>query len=573
MIRAVDLFAGAGGASTGLLQAATKRQRSVSLVAVNHWPIAVETHTRNHPEVQHFCAPVETLDPRVAVPGGKLDVLIAAPECTHHSTARGGKPINDQSRASAWHILRWLELLSVEHVVIENVPEFQTWGPIGKTGRPLKLRKGETFRAFIAALESYGYRVEWKVLNAADYGAATTRRRLFILARRGRVAPAWPAQTHSKLGGRSLFGSTRKWRAAREVIDWSLPSQSIFARKRPLKPATMRRILEGLRRFGGPALEPFLVVLRQHMAGRPLDEPLPALTAGGQHIGVAEPVLVQLTHGGRTRSVDEPMPTVTTANRGEVGVAEPFIVPFLSERDGQEPRVRSVDDPLQTLTTQNPIGLCQPFLVQPAHGSGGGRGDSGRVHSVDQPIGTIPACNRFAVVEPFVLQQQSGGVARLVTEPAPTIAAKGAVALVEPFIFANRTNNAPKSLDEPVPALCTGEHIAVVEPFLTRYYGSGSGLTPKSLEEPLDTVTARDRFGLVQPVVNGYALDIRFRMLQPHELAAAMSFPSSYVFTGTKGDQIRQIGNAIDCRMAEALCGAILDTVARPVVGKRRATA
>lgn len=134
MILAADLFAGAGGMSTGLMSAATARGESVNLVAVNHWPTAVETHTKNHPQVRHYCAPVETLDPRVAIPGGKLDLLIAAPECTHHSTARGGKPINDQSRASAWHILRWVELIRVETVLIENVPEFQTWGPLGVKG-------------------------------------------------------------------------------------------------------------------------------------------------------------------------------------------------------------------------------------------------------------------------------------------------------------------------------------------------------------------------------------------------------------------------------------------------------
>jgi DNA (cytosine-5)-methyltransferase 1 len=557
VIRAVDLFAGAGGCSTGLLQAATRRRESVDLVAVNHWPIAVETHTRNHPEARHFCAPVETLDPRVAVPGGKLDILIAAPECTHHSTARGGKPINDQSRASAWHILRWLELLSVEHVLIENVPEFQTWGPIGKTGRPLKHQKGETFRAFIAALESYGYRVECKVLNAADYGAATTRRRLFIVARRGKVAPSWPAPTHSKTGAPTLFGGSRKWRAAREIIDWSLPSQSIFTRARPLKPATMRRILEGLRRFGGAELEPFLVILRQHMAGRSLDGPLPALTAEGTHVGLAQPVIVKVTHGDRKRerSVDEPLPTITAANRGELGVAEPFLIPYHAERAGQSPRTHDVNAPLPVVPTSPVFGLVEPFIVTP----GGPNLRGGR--SVADPLATVCGGDRFAIVEPFVLQQQSGGVARTVEEPAPTIAAKGAVALVEPFIVPPRHmgDGAVDSVDQPVRTVtaAAGHVFGLAEPFLTKYTSTGQAY---SVEQPIDTITTRDRFGLVQPVVNGYVLDIKFRMLQPHELAAAMSFPKGYVFTGNKGDAIKQIGNAVDCAMAEALTGAILDT-------------
>lgn len=501
MIRVADLFAGAGGMSTGCLLAAEARGERVELVAVNHWPVSVATHTANHPEARHYCAPVETLDPRVAIPSGKLDLLIAAPECTHHSTARGGKPINDQSRASAWHILRWIELLRVDHVLIENVAEFQTWGPLGTNGRPLKSKRGETFRAFVNALESYGYRVEWKVLNAADFGAATTRKRLFIQARRGK-AVNWPKATHSKTGGQTLFGGTKRWRAAREVIDFTLPSQSIFTRKKPLKPATMRRILEGLRRFGGPALEPFLVVLRNNQSSASVDQPLSTICTSGAHHGIAEPCLVQLTHGIRTRSVEDPMPTIVAGHRGELGIVEPFI-------------------------------------LQPAHGSSGGRGDSGRVHSVDVPLGTQPASNRFALVEPFVLQQQSGGVARPVSEPVPTVATDGAISLVEPF--------------------------------LSKYYGAGEGVS--AIDVPVPTVTTRDRFALVQPVVDGYTLDIRFRMLQPAELAGAMSFPKSYVFTGNKGDQIRQIGNAVDCSMSRALCGAILDARGKAAPRGRKAVA
>lgn len=308
MISAVDLFAGAGGASTGLIEAATARGERVQLTAVNHWPTAVATHTENHPEARHYCTPIEALDPRDAVPKGKLDLLVAAPECTHHSTARGGKPINDQSRAGAWQILRWLDLLHVEHVLIENVPEFRTWGPLGKNSRPIKAKKGETFRAFIAALESYGYNVEYRVLNAADYGAATTRRRLFIQARKGRKPINWPEATHSKTGSPTLFGGMKKWRAAREVIDWSLESQSIFNRKKPLAPATMRRILEGLRRYGGEQLQPFLVILRNHMDGKPIDGPLPSIAANGQHMAIAEPVIIPPGNfNAAARPVDAPL--------------------------------------------------------------------------------------------------------------------------------------------------------------------------------------------------------------------------------------------------------------------------
>lgn len=533
MIRVADLFAGAGGMSTGCLKAAEARGEQVELVAVNHWPISVATHTVNHPEARHYCAPVETLDPRVAIPSGKLDILIAAPECTHHSTARGGKPINDQSRASAWHILRWIELLRVETVLIENVSEFQTWGPLGVNHRPLKSKRGEIFRAFIQAIERYGYRVEFKVLNAADYGAATTRRRLFIIAKRGAKSINWPVQTHSKTGANTLFAKTKKWRAAREVIDWSLPSQSIFKRKRPLKPATMRRIFEGLRRFGGKELEPFLV---------------------------------QLTHGGRTYSADAPMPTVTTASRGEIGVVQPYIV---TQRNNNAPK--SLNDPIPALCTGGHIALAQPFLI-PFYGENGQQAP--RTHAVDEPVPTIPTDPKFGVVQPFVLQQQSGGVPRSVSDPAPTIAAGGAISLVEPFLMptGGRAVGRADSVDQPVRTLtaAAGHTVGLVEPFLTEYYGNGGA---QSVDIPVPTVTTRDRFALVQPIVDGYVLDIKFRMLQPHELAGAMSFPKSYVFTGNKGDQIRQIGNAVDCSMSQALCGAILDSRREATPRRRKAVA
>lgn len=537
-LQVADLFAGAGGCTTGCMEAAENRGVRVNVVAVNHWPIAVETHTRNHPAARHFCSSIETLDPRVAVPDGKLDLLIAAPECVFHSTARGGKPIDDQRRASAWHILRWLEMLHVEQVIIENVPEFQHWGPLGKNNKPLKAKRGDIFRAFIAAIEALNYRVEWKVLNAADYGAATTRRRLFVRAARGRKAVIWPEATHSRTGHNTLFGGRRKWRAAREIIDWSLPSQSIFSRKRPLQPATMRRILEGLRRFGGPALEPFLVILRNNATSQTIDAPLSTMTAGGGHHGLVEPVIVKLTHGDRKRerSVDEPLPTITAANRGELGIAEPFIAAYYGDGEGRIPRVLSVDEPLPTATAENRFGVAEPFLV-PFYGERDGQ--SPRSHSVSEPLPVIPASGdgKFGVVEPFVLQQQSGGVPRPVDQPVPTLAADGAVSLVEPF--------------------------------LTKYNRTATGGYPVS--DPLDTVSTHDRFGLVQPVVNGMALDIKFRMLQPHELAAAMGFPKSYVFTGNKGDTIRQIGNAVCCEMARALVGAMLDA-SRPAK-KREAVA
>ena len=416
VLRAADLFCGAGGSSTGLMQIAESLGVRVDLTAVNHWPTAIETHATNHPGARHVCATIDSIDPR-KVTGGALDLLWASPECTHHSTARGGKPISDQSRATAWCVTRWAEALRPKWIIVENVPEFQTWGPLGANDRPLASRKGETFAAWVGALTSLGYRVDCRVLNAADYGAATSRRRLFVVARldggaRGRGPMLWPERTHAPQGTTSLFGTCQPWRAAREIIDWSDEGRSIFGRTRPLAARTLERIAAGARKFWNVDLVPFLI----HME-----------------------------HGGRELGVDRPIPTITTAKGGA-----------------------------------------------------------------------------FGVVQPFLIGQQSGATARPVDQPAPTVSTSGAIALVEPF--------------------------------LVSFYGNGGA---QSVGVPLPTVTTHDRFGLVEPS----ALDIRFRMLRPHELAAAMGFPRGYQFAGTRTDAVRQIGNAVEVHQAAALWAHPVDAV------------
>lgn len=508
-IRAADLFCGAGGASTGFVRACEALGIHYELIAVNHWPVAVDTHSTNHPHVRHLCESVEKIDPREVVPGGRLHLLLAGPECTHFSTARGGRPVNPQSRASAWHILKWAQELYIDTILIENVPEFRTWGPVGVHGRPLKSGKGQTYRAFIEALKSLGYRVEDRILNAADYGDPTTRRRLFIMARRGRHQIVWPTPTHSKTGGATLFGKTKRWRAAREVIDWNVKGKSIFGRKKPLKPATIARILAGLEKFAGHELQPFLVLLRRNMTAKSIDGPLPTLTAGGQHVGLAQPFLMHITHAGRedrSRSLDEPLPTITTAKRGEIGMVESFILP---QHGGGV--LRPAAQPLPTITTDGAIAVIEPFIVDAAFG----RGDhTRRTASLDDPIGTITGSNRFALAQPFLVQTHERRLERvdLVESPMRTITANG------------------------------GRCFGLAEPFLTKYNRTAKGAY--SVDEPIGTISTRDRFGLVQPVIDGYVLDIHFRMLQPHELAAATSFPKSYVFKGTREDVVKQIGNS-----------------------------
>ena len=352
----VDMFCGAGGESTGITRAALQRGLKVSLLAVNHWERAIETHAANHPKADHLCESVQRVDPTRAVKGGKLDLLWASPECTHHSVARGGRPRSDQGRASAWLILKWLSELYVQRVIIENVPEFLSWGPLDSAGRPIKSQKGKTFHAFVASMRSLGYTVDWKILTAADYGDPTTRRRLFIQAVKGRKRIMWPEISHMD-GDANLMGY-KPWIPARDIIDWSIPGTSIFDRKKPLADATIRRIASGINKYWGGYAKPFLAVLYGSSDVRSLDLPLPSVTSSGAHHALVEPVpfISEYYGNGGTEAVAKPLKTVTTKDR--FALVEPFV--FNISHSSARDRTRSIDDPLSTVVTKAEHCLVEP---------------------------------------------------------------------------------------------------------------------------------------------------------------------------------------------------------------------
>lgn len=506
-LKIADLFCGAGGTSTGAIQAARRAGYKVDVTAINHWQVAVATHSTNHPEARHLCTSIDDVNPRTLYRMGELDVLWASPECTHHSRARGGRPMQDQSRATAWCVTRWAEALLPGIIFVENVPEFMDWGPLGTNGRPLITKRGATFRAWVGVLESLGYRVEWRVLCAADYGAPTTRERLFVQAVRGRRRITWPARTHAPAAEierlrreNDLFGlSLQPWRAAREIIDWSMPGRWLDEMPGkpqydglPLSPKTLRRIYAGLKRYG---LKGFIIPSQ--------------------------------TGENRTRGLDKPLQTVTTESRG-IGLVEPYIVPIDHTGNGRI-AVNDIDKPLSTVTTEARHALVCPYLVELRGTSQAQVERSGR--SLQKPLSTITAGGgHHLLVEPHLLPQQSDGRLRPVSEPCPTVATAGAIALVQPY--------------------------------LTKFNGTGGG---RPLDTPLDTVTTKDRFGLVMPTVvldgQTYRVRLRWRMLQPHELAAGQSFPVGYKFAGTKTDAVKQIGNAVPPELAAALLSAHLTTV------------
>ena len=513
-IHAADLFCGAGGTTTGLLQTCDAMRHPACLTAVNHWNLAIDTHTLNHPQVRHINDSLEAIDPRQAIPGGKLHLLVGSPECTHHSRARGGKPRCNQSRATANYIHTWAERLKVDGLLLENVREWQDWGPLNADGKPSKRGKGRFFTAFMEGLEQRGFRLEHKVVNCADHGDPTTRERLFVIGLNERFgrAPRWPDASHGKT-------TATPWNPARDIIDWSLKGESIFTRRKPLAPNTLRRIEAGLRKFAGLS---FVLPLEGYFRGnrpRSLNDPLPTITSRGGGAFV-EPYIVQFDQTGGAggvkggiRSVSQPIGTLVT--KANLALIEPQLVHLRGTHASQlKSSARSLDDPTPTLTTSGAhLGLVE-FLMHATH-HGAHRGE-------------------LALIEAMVLGQQSCAAARPVSHPVPTVSTAGAISLFEPC--------------------------------LVKYYGTGAAT---GVGDPLDTVTTKDRFGLVEGVLmpalwiggGRYILDILFRMLQPHELAAAMSFPPGYRFAGNREQQVKQIGNAVPVRTAAALCRAQLEHI------------
>ena len=468
-VTAVDLFCGAGGLSAGLALACEALDRDVDLAAVNHWERAIETHQQNHPWADHYHTKVEATEPR-AVVDGDVDLITGGPQCTHYSKARGGKPVDEQKRASPWHVLDWVAKLRPEHVLLENVPEFESWGPV-IDGEPT--RNGQFFDAWVGTFRELGYQIGWRTLTAADFGDATTRKRLFVIASRDHQ-PTWPEPTHAD-----------DWRPAAEILDWSEPGESLWARDRPLVQNTMRRIADGIRRFGDEQFQPFADAIAE-------------LTADD----------------------------VSRMQAAAVDVAE--VGEALDQRD-------------------------DPFLV---------RGPA--VEREDEVA--ADGGQRTGLCLPYVLGQHGGSVPRNVDDqPLPTIATKGAIQLVEPESFVLPRNGAYRGIhsnpaydpaERPlhtVTAKNTDGHL--VTPYLVSYHGNDDA---KPVDEPLPTVTTKDRFALVLPECVPWGLDVRYRMLQPRELAAAQGFPESYEFVGNKTEVTEQIGNAVPVHTAYALCRRLL---------------
>ena len=392
----VDCFAGGGGASVGIEQALG---RPVD-IAINHSREAVAMHTANHPRTRHFCQDIRKVDPIQATGGRPVDLLWASPDCTHFSRAKGGKPRSKKIRGLAWVVTRWAKAVRPTVILLENVVEFETWGPLSEDGQPDRERSGETFGEWVSTLEGLGYRVEWRPMTAADYGAPTSRRRLFIIARCDGEPIEWPESTHAP----------DDYVPASSIIDWSIPTPSIFARKRPLAEKTLARIARGIQRYVFESDDPFIVPIGGRMGaasissyygtstGREVSQPLPTITAQSVHQYLMSAFVAPVTHQGdrRVHSLDEPLRTVTGANRGEFALAVPTLIQTgYGERKGQSPRVLDLDKPLGTVVAGGAKhGLAAAFLTKHYTGVTG--------QQLDLPLGTVTAKDHHSLTMAFL---------------------------------------------------------------------------------------------------------------------------------------------------------------------------
>ncbi len=530
----VDNFAGGGGASTGIEMAIG---RSVD-IAINHDPDAIAMHKANHPATRHYCEDVWQVDPVDACRGHPVALAWFSPDCKHFSRAKGGKPVDKNIRGLAWVAIRWAYTVRPRCIMLENVPEIQTWGPLGEDNKPIKERSGETFNGFILALTSgiprdhpafsemclalsiaetspaaealirgLGYSAEWRTLRSCDYGAPTTRTRFYLIARCDGKPIVWAPPTHGPKNSDAVNrGELLPYRTAAECIDWSIPAQSIFEREKPLAENTLRRIARCIQKF----------------------------------------------------VIENP---------------EPFIVPIgYGERIGQAPRVHGIDEPLGTIVTRGKHYIVEPMLMQ-YHGEQSE--DEVRGQSIGEPIMTVDTSNRYALACAHIMKNYAGGytgAGSAADDPLATVTVKDHNSVVTAHIMTMRNHMDGQKADEPLTTVsCSGAHHAEVQAFLVKYYATCSAT---SVNEPLDTVTTKDRFAVVTVHGEKYIItDIRMRMLQPRELFRAQGFPDDYIIDvdadGTpypKSKQVARCGNAVTPPVPAALVRANLPEYCGKVV-------
>ena len=595
----IDNFAGGGGASTGIELALG---RPVD-IAINHDPDAILMHKTNHPYTEHYCESVWEVDPRKATKGRDIGLAWFSPDCKHFSKAKGSKPVDKNIRGLAWIVLKWAGTVRPRVIILENVEEFQTWGPVRK-GKPVKSKQGETFQKWKEQLQALGYHIEHRELVAADYGAPTIRKRFFLIARCDGQPIVWPERTHAPRNSEEVKnGKCKPWKSAAGIIDWSLPCPSIFDTSeeikekygiravRPLAKNTERRIARGIDKFVLQNKEPFIVPIgygeRKGQAPRvhDINEPVSTVVSSGkQYLCQPElnPFIVQVNHKGeqfRGQGMKEPIPTIT--GKHGYGVVSPEMIPYtLTNTSGSTGK--AADDPVGTVRTSPGGGqmLITPSLIQ-YHTE---QSEKVRGQDLKDPIMTLDAANRYGLSAAFLTEYYQTGRPLDITGPLHTQTTKDregvVLAHMEKFFSGGYTGSG-SDVKEPLGTVTAVDHNGLTETFLSKFYKTGIG---QEMEDPLHTVTtSAGHFGVVtvkmetagqelhhwpkvRELLNEYCdyeiledeilllgingvwyfiSDIGLRMLTPRELYAANGFPPDYIidrdYTGKEYGKTKQV--------------------------------
>ena len=576
----VDSFAGGGGASTGIELALGR----IVNVAINHDPAAIRMHEANHPYTEHYQASVWDVDPETVCRGRPVALAWFSPDCKHFSKAKGAALVDRKIRGLAWIALRWAAQVRPRVIILENVEELQTWGPVRK-GKPVKKLAGTTFQKFIGQLRALGYSVEWRELVAADYGAPTTRRRLVLIARCDGCAIVWPERTHAPRDSVEVrSGKLLPWRSAAEIIDWSLPCPSIFSTKdeiherygisavRPLADNTMRRIIRGVDKFTIKSGAPFIVDCNHSGGGHVTDSQEPCKTITAKHTGdICRPVLTPLTMTNTSNSAGapaaEPMNTVRTGGGGGQMLLSPSLIQYHTEKT-ESARAAGLDKPVCTVDASNRYGLTCANLVEYYGG--------GRPLDVQSPMHTVTSHDREAVVAAHVVKYYSGVDGEKAGEPLPTVTAIDHNAVCAAHVVKYKRDEVGTRPSEPLPTQTAGGVFGCCKAVLCKigtserlhYWPKIRDLLNRYCGYALGT---DDLLLLSIGGVLYYIADIGLRMLSPRELYNAMGFPPDYIIDHDaagkpypKTQQVARCGNAVCPPMAAAVVAANLPEYAVP---------
>lgn len=547
----IDLFCGAGGTSTGVENARYEDEQCAKVVAcVNHDANAIASHAANHPDALHFTEDIRTLElsPLVAhvermkkIYPDALVVLWASLECTNFSKAKGGQPRDADSRTLAEHLFRYIEAIDPDYIQIENVEEFMSWGDMDEKGHPISKDKGRCYEKWKRNVRKYGYDFDWRILNAADYGAYTTRKRFFgIFAKRG-LPIVFPEPTHCKDGKSDMFGRLEKWKPVKEVLDFSDEGDSIFCRKKPLAEKTLERIYAGLIKFVAGGKDAFIVkynsMSRTGKYQAPsVDEPCPVVATQGR-LALAKVNFLSKQFSGqpdsKNISVEGPAGTITCKDH------HAFVSAYYGNGHNH-----SVELPAPTVTTKDRLALVNSVFIDNQYGTG-------KPTSIEQPVGTVTTVPKFNVVscKPWIMNTAFSNVGSSIEQPSQTITANRKWHYLMNPQFAS----AGGSVNNPCFTLIA--RMDKKPPYLVEVEG-GIGIQVTSVDSPM-TVKIKEFMALYG------IIDIKMRMLRIAELKKIMGFSEDYVLIGPQSDQKKFIGNAVEVNMARVLCEAICKEIIR----------